>query len=1321
MAWDFTGGFLGGNDKEEDEKRKNATWDFTGGFDPGVVSLPESQPEQTNTDLADFDAPAQQSEQQPSTEYPAWMGDQRPLIPSGELSAGEGQKTSTLKDKTLAFGKGVASSTFVLPFAEKVMDVSGLENKYGGNYEYNGNGELAPVQPPTTGERIAEGAGELVGSLIPIAGLYGTVGRGAASLLPEATTTAAKLAGRFVPGAVSGGIYGGVESAIEGEPLSEVAKGAATDALLFGGGDVAFGAAGKFLRNLKDPLSMPKIEALGKNKENISSNSLPLGVGAMRRTLNNQDTVNTFVDNALSPKDNIRRYLDLREVTSNEVKTVQGLINKDITGYVHQLDNYNLRHAIKHSDTAKETKRGNLPITADDLKVIPTIIDSPDLITTKIDKGRNSLRYQKRVNGVIYFVEVVDDKGKKLTAKTMWKKPSRTSHDSGTILPYTSETEPGLTSSNTTINPNQGDVNKLPPNAIGATGLKLPSTIETITTKTERGPLDIAGTIRRAYQRTIDSASRFNDVDKYVVKTTGKHLPEQDKLYINALNQRGADQTARYILEEGLVDQRGNAIASSFKDVVQQVPKGAWRQFEDYLKLKHFKAWEKEGMEVYDKSLNMNDIIADKKIAQYETQLPWIKQAADNYTNWIAEFGRTWLVDTGLVSKQLWQAMRQKYQNYIPFQRLMTEVEEGLGGAKGSFAGQPNPLKRARGSERKTIESIETMIERIPAYVKEAKRNEVMQKLIAHMQADPQGMEPWGKIVTENLTGKNVVAGRVNGERIHAQINDKELLDALTNLSPEGQNTVIEFVRQGTRVMKMLTTGINPVFSLGRNIFRDLPMSYVASKSTNNPLTWARDLVGALVDILGNRDIYKSYKAMGGGHSSSIAADRNLLAESKARIMPGYINPAKPLQAAGRLTGKVFSGLERLANVTETMPRLGEYRRMVRQGGKTYEGRVKGLAEANDVTVNFMRSGDIVRTLDAAVPYLNAAVQGLDKFGRTFVHGKSKDVAASWAKAIGFITVPTIALYAINHGDENYNRLASWVKDNNFLIPKGDGTFIRIPKPRESGVIFGALVERVLDQWKSSDPNAFEKFADTVKTNFAPPTRTIAAPFVDVVKNKTFSGSAIVPGYMQNLSLELQYDESTSSIAKALGDTLNISPKQVDYIVRSYTGVLGQLGIPALSEGATVKDTLIKQVTSDPVYSNDIVSKFYDKKKELDTKATDIKYTGLTGEPDEERLRKLYGKIGETISDTRDQMRAIEKNPALMPEAKKEQLRGMQEAIVTMADIVNKSTGEQLGYYNDLKRKGRIIEEKKASAAQLRKQQADEQKKYNEVRGILMK
>jgi len=311
-------------------------------------------------------------------------------------------------------------------------------------------------------------------------------------------------------------------------------------------------------------------------------------------------------------------------------------------------------------------------------------------------------------------------------------------------------------------------------------------------------------------------------------------------------------------------------------------------------------------------------------------------------------------------------------------------------------------------------------------------------------------------------------------------------------------------------------------------------------------------------------------------------------------------------------------------------------------------------------------------------------------------------------------------LYAINHDNEEYQKLSGWTKDTNYLIPLPNGTFLKIPKPREGGVVFGALVERMLDKYSGEQPDAFYKFMDTVKASFLPPIRTIAAPINDLRSNKNFIGSPIIPEYMKNMSPGQQYDEKTSSLAKKLGEISpdKISPKKVDYLVKNYLGIIGQLGIPALSEGSTA-DTVKRIFTADPAYSNDVMQKFYEKKQELDTVRADSKQTGDAVEKNDEKLRKLFGKVSELISDNRTAARDIEKNKLLSDEGRKQRLRDIQIKSLVLADIVNKPLEAQLKVYDDLKRKKFIVEEKPKSVGKLKIEERKKLKRNDAVSNII--
>lgn len=88
----------------------------------------------------------------------------------------------------------------------------------------------------------------------------------------------------------------------------------------------------------------------------------------------------------------------------------------------------------------------------------------------------------------------------------------------------------------------------------------------------------------------------------------------------------------------------------------------------------------------------------------------------------------------------------------------------------------------------------------------------------------------------------------------------------------------------------------------------------------------------------------------------------------------------------------------------------------------------------------------MVRDLDKAFPYMNAALQGLDQFARLYVQKETRGKAIM--KAVLALTIPSVLTYMWNHDDPNYKKLSNRIKDSFILIPKGDGTFLRSPNRR---------------------------------------------------------------------------------------------------------------------------------------------------------------------------------------------------------------------------------------------------------------------------------
>lgn len=840
-----------------------------------------------------------------------------------------------------------------------------------------------------------------------------------------------------------------------------------------------------------------------------------------------------------------------------------------------------------------------------------------------------------------------------------------------------------------------------------------------IVSKTNKDPISLLNASNEAYIKGVDSLQRINQVDKYVESVTGKKLSPKDRTYMLALNSKGSDMIARTNLIENLVDSQGNVIGDSLKAISSKIPKGRTVDFEDYLIAQHAVTRMTRGEKVYPKKMNMTPEKAEALAREYEAKFPEFKQLATEFREYSDKLTRAWLVDTGVVPESMYKAWKESNPFWVSNQRKFSDIEKVSGGkAKGGLANQTNPVKAygQGGSERPIISPFESTIENTEKFVKTAKRNEVMQSLYRNVNDNPEAFKEFIEIVGQpnkvdditkgdldiddiinrfsdefeaaiskpDLTKGNIVRVMVDGNPVHMKIHDPQLLDALTSLAPQAQNVVVETVRNITNLMKVLTTGANPLFALTRNAFRDVPMAFISSKTTNNVAQFSYDILEGFVSSLGNGKLYKSYKALGGGHSSSVAADRNLLKQSKGQITPQ--NNVKGFAS------RALGAIENFNNALESAPRLGEFKRTLKKGGSDYDSKIKGLYEGNDITVNFKRAGNAARQVDAFLPYFNAAIQGIDKVARVF---KDNPVQAS-VKAASAITIPTIVLYAINHDNPNYQKLSQYNKDNFYNIPIPSGKFIKIPKPHTIGVAFGSGIERILSQWMDEDPQGFYDFSNTVTNQFLPPgiggavqgtidgglmsgmggvlQDTTAGPVIDSIANKTFTGAPIVPGYLEKVSPRYQYDSKTSELSKFIGDKTNQSPMKLDHLIKSYTGILGQLGIPSTTQGGSVKDTLVKQVTNDPVFSNDIMRKFYDMKDKVDTANADFKQTDIQSKDFDEGKRKVFNMFSDHIGDIRKVMRLVEQNEDYTRQEKKDHIKELHIQMTELAQRAIEST-----------------------------------------------
>ncbi len=1053
---------------------------------------------------------------------------------------------------------------------------------------------------------VGNAAEKLVTKGLSKVNLAGAAGKAANFILPTAARDAAE-----------GALYGGAIGLSSGDGLKgtaeEVGKGALEN-MTFGMGLKGLGSATHKLGEMKVKISGVKDGRV--NYTDAEGNQKSMILSIFKRAA--EPVINTPV----SSSEPILAGLDNAGATASKA-------SKDLTGPVsakYTVVNTELRKAQQEYENAIEAIHnhfGHYKLEPDEIQRIqPELGINLDEIVGRLENARTEA---SRIGADVNLAEAAGVKDLKQmnlinpvkrNAAVSSLEPFLAGADSGRA---TAQANPGTLGTNAIAATEQAAGVTHP--AMGANDRTLSLQDVIIGGSKEKTPL---------LQGIKDKAS---DIYTHLVDINNPIKKVDETTYRLATNSKKVGGTIDAIFNENLVDMEGRPIGESLKSIAEDMPQDeeGKREFLKYVLQRHNIDRAREGKHVFTDFSSEESAKAAQLI---ELQHPEWKALNDRLTGFVNKFMDTWGHKSGMIEDDLWQSLNDTYKNYIPTQREYSALEEGVKnlGGKG-FVDQSNPLKKATGSERNIIDPMENIMNLVNRTVRTARYNEVGQNLVKALEADPEGLRKFAEIIPEtelvpnpkykkemnlkkfapgmdaegsgltpfksqvkntepefierpveiNANDKSIVSVLVNGKPVNVKVNDENLLESLHSVfkNPNLNDWEKNIAKPLTNAFKALITTKNPLFTVS-NVMRDIPTAYV-NGSEKNPFKFAADYASALNDIRKNTDIAKQYRAVGGEMSNFFSPDK--AAEA-----------VKDLTKRDNILVKGLKKVEAVNNATETIPRLAEFKRTLEKGGTVQDA----LYNAGEVTTNFSRGGDITKRVDISVPYLNASVQGLDRTMRQFKNAPIQTVL----KGATIVTAPTLILDAVNANNPNYKELDNRTKDTYFLIPTGD-TFIKIPKSREIGVLFSSLTERAI-RAASGEEQAFKGFSNTVANNFTPVnpfTSGLWAPLVrNLPMNKDFAGRAIVPLSMQDRSPAQQYDETTSEIGKAIGQAANISPKQVDYLIRSYFGIVAQLALPAATksnyEGSGRTGNLLKPVTNkftaDPVYSNQSMTDFYD-------------------------------------------------------------------------------------------------------------------------------
>lgn len=849
---------------------------------------------------------------------------------------------------------------------------------------------------------------------------------------------------------------------------------------------------------------------------------------------------------------------------------------------------------------------------------------------------------------------------------------------------------------------------------------------------------------RKAYADIVDKLDPVNEAVKKL-NIDPESLTADQNPYQLARTANDYKAKTKYVFEAGTLDYKTLArTGEGYKSIVDPFKKDK-ESFDAYLAAKRVPELEARGLKSgFDVEAAKETVALGKK--QYEEA-----------SNRLVEFQNRilqYVKDSGRISEETYLAMRSANKAYVPFSRIIEPEAGGKGGKSSSlkaFKGSEkkiqspllsilentNSLLKLAESNRAGLELVklaekmpgQTILEKVstPTKAIEVNTKEMEAFLKEHgIDADAEALTIFRKEQKYTLADNEFSVWR-NGKREIWKSDFPGLAEAIKGLNGDVPSANIAMkIARGFTVVKKFSVAITPDFII-RNVFGDQLTAGALTKGRLKPFA---DILPAIGDLIKKNDNYYRWLKSGGAQGTFLEINENYLQKQIFELdkKTGFLGstwnvikkPVDYMQAAGALA--------------ENATRLAEFKRVTKgatEGAKVFEG---GFA-SREVTLDFSRIGAKMSAFNAIMAFQNVGIQGLDRSVRAF----KADPTGTAMKAVTYITVPSILLWWANKDDERVKAIPRWQRDLYWIIPTdkwepateeqaaslpdylvrkkngqfeiNNGAIFRVPKPRELGLVFGTIPERVLEKYIAEDPNAAKDFGATMEQLLVPTTVPDAvAPIREQWANKSlFTGNKIVAGPLEGVLPAYQYTEYTSESAKQLAKMIRVvpgtsegktplgSPVVVENYVRAWTGNLGAYALQA-ADVALAKSG----VTPDPVKPKDTladipfvkafvvrfpssgaqpIQDFYNEYAKHEQYSNTITHLRKTGQYDElqkliedpvtqDNLVKLAG-INEALKNQAQFARRIYKNPDFTADEQRQMLDGVYYGMIETAKAGN--------------------------------------------------
>lgn len=651
-----------------------------------------------------------------------------------------------------------------------------------------------------------------------------------------------------------------------------------------------------------------------------------------------------------------------------------------------------------------------------------------------------------------------------------------------------------------------------------------------------------------------------------------------------------ATSKARQMILHGTFDFAGKTTGKSLRKALKPIGKDS-KEFLSY-------AYAKRAQELHKRGINPGITLEDANFVAGKLESPKFAQAFKDVTKF-EDNVLQYAVDAGSLSAEAAQSIRALNTAYIPLKRVFEESSfAGTGGRRVADLGQP--VKRIKGSGRRIQNPLHSIIENTAAVIAHADKARVGQALIE--LSEKQGAGRWiEKIPTPQQATRvpldrikqqlkdagvdiseasmdqvltvysnaglfkgrdNIVSFWKGGKRQFYEV-DKRLYSTLKGLDEIHLNPVLDFFfGRPARTVRLGATGLNAGFGLITNPLRDAQTFALQTEfSTGSPHLVAKALMWRLKP---EGDMNLLYKRSGADMSQFLGLDRKQLQRAVKEVMA---SDAK--KKTLNVVSHPVEAMKEIFSFTESGPRLAEFEAAYRKGEKLYgkdspQASIMANLAASDVTVNFRRAGSYGKWINATVPFWNAAVQGVGKFGRFMREHPVK----GGIKAVTYLTIPSLAIWSLNKDEQWYRDMPAWQRYGFFNIPhptkkNKDGTpvIFRIPKPFEWGVTFSSAPEMVMDYWYSKDKAVVKDGLKYMAEQTIPYDLPIVpSAIIEWSANYDFFRERPIDPFFEVKYKEpgQRYSKYTTETSKFLGRQFGLSPRKIDHLISSTTGGLGR-------------------------------------------------------------------------------------------------------------------------------------------------------------------